>query len=58
MEEGENKMLSYLTDEDMKRIDKNGVKSVIKSLEYQLNHCNRFEKEKIESEIRELKKFL
>lgn len=50
-------MLSYLKDLDLKRINPNGVREVIKMLE-NIPHANSVEKEEIKKEIQELKKLL
>lgn len=49
-----------LTADDMKRIDKNGVKKVIKILEEQLEYChlNKYDRAEIEEELKELKALL
>lgn len=53
-------MLSYLTAQDLERIDKDGVKEVISMDEQQLNHCrlNRLVRKEIEDEIRALMELL
>ena len=48
-------MLSYLTNDDLKRINPNGIREVIKILEKNFQHANSVEKEEIKKEIQELK---
>lgn len=53
-------MLYGLTEEDLQKIDKNGVKELIKSNEELLKTWSipNYEKRQIEEEIRQLKKLL
>ena len=53
-------MLYGLTEEDLKNIDKNGVKELIKINEERLKVWSipNYEKKQIEEEIRQLKKLL